>query len=122
MASTVVFTGLPVFPIMSFKSSVIGLITKYRIVLFSKSICEESKLTKDFFDAHHIPYKSVEVDNYHHSVLETELRDLTGWKHYPYVFINGKVVGSSAVIMKMHKLGLLQKEIGIYKMEGVRKD
>jgi glutaredoxin len=86
-------------------------------VMFSKKNCGECDITQEYFNEYKAPFTMIKVDDYEHlegyDDFRKELRDSTGAKQFPIVFIDGKYVGGLRQVMSMsstNKLADLYKE------------
>ena len=87
-----------------------GIIKENRVVLFSKTFCPFCNKVKDRLKSKFIPYKAVELN----LGTETEmnnyqdlLKEMTGQRSVPNVFINGTHIGGCDDTLKLDDEGNL---------------
>lgn len=78
------------------------LIRQNCIVIFSKSFCPYCKMAKEVFDKMNVSYKAIELDSRQDGVeIQDTLRDMTGARTVPRVFINGQCIGGGTETKKL---------------------
>ena len=97
---------------MDRNTSVKNLIKKYKMVIFSKTYCQYSKLAKKILSLYNVKnLKVVELDklsNYKMISIQNELKKITKHCTVPQVFLNGKFLGNCENIVNLEINGQLK--------------
>lgn len=84
------------------------------VVVFSKTYCPFCKATKSLMEDLKIDAKIIELDEIDNgAAIQDALKDLTGQRTVPNVFIKGQHLGGNDVTQAAAKSGKLQKLLGI---------
>ncbi|KAK4437263.1 Glutaredoxin-C1 [Sesamum alatum] len=78
------------------------------VVVFSKTYCGYCNRVKQLFSQLKVTYKVIELDEESDGdEIQTALAEWTGQRTVPNVFINGKHIGGSDVVVAKHQQGEL---------------
>ncbi|XP_064422400.1 thioredoxin reductase 3 [Latimeria chalumnae] len=92
------------------KSKIQSLIDRNRVMVFSKSTCPYCDRVKELFKSLEVEYHTVELDLAEDgSSIQEMLKEMTGQKTVPNVFVSKIHVGGCDKTIAAHKGGLLQK-------------
>jgi glutaredoxin 3 len=84
------------------------------VVVFSKTFCPFCKATKSLMEDLKIDAKIIELDEIDNgAAIQDALKDLTGQRTVPNVFIKGQHLGGNDVTQAAAKSGKLQKLLGM---------
>ncbi|CAH0725729.1 unnamed protein product, partial [Brenthis ino] len=84
-------------------------ISQDKVVVFSKSYCPYCVLAKEVFKKVQQPIKVYELNERNDGdAIQDNLREITGFRTVPQVFINGKCVGGGTDVENLYKTGKLQ--------------
>ncbi|OMJ91553.1 hypothetical protein SteCoe_5929 [Stentor coeruleus] len=84
---------------------------EYKVLVYSKSDCEDSQKVKNIFRQNNVTFEYFEVDNMSEGPhLLTILQKITSSTNPPFVFIKGKFYGSSKEVSDGFARGELNKE------------
>ncbi|CAG9564684.1 unnamed protein product [Danaus chrysippus] len=84
-------------------------ISQEKVVVFSKSYCPYCTLAKDVFSKVKQPIKVYELDEREDgSVIQENLKKITGFGTVPQVFINGNCVGGGSDVKNLYDSGKLE--------------
>jgi glutaredoxin 3 len=84
------------------------------VVVFSKTYCPYCTATKNLMKELKIKAKVIELDEVNNgAAIQDSLRDLTGQRTVPNVFIKGEHLGGNDVTQAAAKSGKLQKMLGM---------
>nr|XP_002125050.1 glutaredoxin-like [Ciona intestinalis] len=83
-------------------------ISKNKVQVFSKTYCPYCKMAKDALKAAGIDYNVMELDNRSDgSAIQDVLKEMTGARSVPRVFINGKCIGGGSETKALQVQGKL---------------
>ncbi|XP_071733924.1 glutaredoxin-like [Rutidosis leptorrhynchoides] len=89
-------------------SKVKQIISSNPAVVFSKTWCGYCQKVKQLFKELNVSYKLYELDEESDGgEIQAALKELTGQSTVPNVFIGGKHIGGSDVVMEKHRAGQL---------------
>lgn len=89
-------------------------INEYQVLLYSKSFCENSRISKQLLRKNSIQFEYFELDNMNDDgQAQSALQTFTGKKATPYIFTNGKFYGSLKELQKGLETGDLFKKLKI---------
>ncbi|XP_054835527.1 glutaredoxin 2 isoform X1 [Eublepharis macularius] len=78
------------------------------VVIFSKTTCSYCNMAKKLFQEMNVNYKAVELDTYENgNQFQDVLRQMTGGRTVPRIFINGNFVGGATDTQRLHREGKL---------------
>ncbi|KAJ2945652.1 hypothetical protein O0L34_g484 [Tuta absoluta] len=84
-------------------------IKQEKVVVFSKSYCPYCTMAKDVFGKVKQPIKVYELDQRDDgSYIQENLKDITGIRTVPQVFINGTCVGGGSDVKALYESGKLE--------------
>lgn len=96
----------------SLQAVVMGYIQANNVMVFSKSTCPFCKKVKTLFDSLQIKYYAIELDQIDNGAeIQSKLKDMTGQKTVPNVFIKQKHIGGCDDTLKLHKDGKLKTTV-----------
>ena len=79
------------------------------VVLFTKGYCPHCKEAIALFDTMKVSYKNVDIEkNPQMDAIQDYLKELTGARSVPRVFIGGKFIGGCDDTKALHSAGKLQ--------------
>ncbi|KAJ7353844.1 thioredoxin reductase [Desmophyllum pertusum] len=82
------------------------------VMMFSKSYCPFCKKVKDLFKSINVTFSAMELDLLDNGpTIQDKLKELTGQKTVPNVFIRGKHIGGASDTIKLHTDGKLMELI-----------
>ncbi|OMJ85965.1 hypothetical protein SteCoe_12597 [Stentor coeruleus] len=85
---------------------------EYKVLVYSKSDCEDSQKVKQIFRQNNVTFEYFEVDNMNEGPqLLALLQKITSRKNPPFVFIKGKFYGSSREVRNGFASGELSKAL-----------
>ncbi|CAH0393855.1 unnamed protein product [Bemisia tabaci] len=85
-------------------------IPKEKVVIFSKSYCPYCKMAKEVFDKLSQKYYALELDQREDGEeIQDVLKEITGARSVPRVFINGNFVGGGSDVKALQEKGELVK-------------
>lgn len=91
-------------------------INEYQVLLYSKSFCENSRITKQLLRKNSIQFEYFELDNLNdEGQAQAALQTFTGKKSTPYIFIGGKFYGSLKELQKGIESGDFFKRLKVNK-------
>jgi glutaredoxin 3 len=93
-------------------TSVKDLIAQNKIMIFSKSYCPYCTNAKNLLQQKKAAFCSLELDKESSEVCDTatsQLRELTGQKTFPNIFINSKHIGGFSDLKKLNDEKKLDK-------------
>ena len=88
------------------------LINQYPVMVFSKTLCPYCRTAKEILSKYPLEkkYHVLELDQISNGDhYQTELKNLTGDRTVPRIFINGKCIGDEDDLKDFEKQGALQK-------------
>ncbi|KAJ6649669.1 Glutaredoxin-C4 [Pseudolycoriella hygida] len=92
------------------------MITKDRVVIFSKTYCYYSDLAKEQFNKLNVPFVAIELDEREDGrVIQSILEEMTGSSTVPRVYIDGEFIGGGTDVFKLNKSGKLKEMLHIQK-------
>ncbi|CAO1338333.1 unnamed protein product [Diamesa tonsa] len=81
-----------------------------KVVIFSKSTCPYCTMAKEQFQKLKVDYLAIELDSRSDcSDVQDALRELTGARSVPRVFVDGNFIGGGTDVKKMYEDGSLAK-------------
>jgi glutaredoxin 3 len=84
-------------------------IAKFPVVTFTKSFCPHSQKVKTLFTQNNIPFQDFQLDGRPDmDAIQDVLREITGGRTVPRVFVGGKFVGGGDDTVKLFNEGKLQ--------------
>lgn len=96
----------------SLQAVVMGYIQANNVMVFSKSTCPFCKKVKTLFDSLQIKYHAIELDQMDNGAeIQSKLKDITGQKTVPNVFIKQKHIGGCDDTLKLHQDGKLKTTV-----------
>ncbi|KAL3098991.1 hypothetical protein niasHS_000979 [Heterodera schachtii] len=69
--------------------------------------CGFSRNVKLVLDLHHVPFRDFDV--LEDEALRHDVKEFSDWPTIPQVYVNGKFVGGSDIVVQMHKDGEIDK-------------
>jgi glutaredoxin 3 len=94
---------------MEAKTFVQSQIAKFPVVTFTKSFCPHSQKVKKLFTDNNVKFQDFQIDGRPDmDAIQDILKDLTGARTVPRVFVNGKFVGGGDDTVKLFQEGKLQ--------------
>lgn len=85
-------------------------IAQNAVVIYSKSYCPYCTMAKEVFDKLRQPYDLIELDQTSDGdAIQNALKDLTGIRTVPQVFVKGKCIGGGTDTQNLFKQGKLQE-------------
>lgn len=82
------------------------------VMVFSKSTCPFCKKVKNLFDSFQIKYLAVELDQMENGAdIQATLKEMTGQRTVPNVFINKTHIGGCDDTLQLHKDGKLHEAV-----------
>ena len=92
------------------KAQIEDLISTNKVMLFSKSYCPFCKATKKLLDSKKVEYVAYELDlEPQGAALHAQLKDISGHKTVPNVYINGKHIGGNDTMQELEQAGKLDE-------------
>jgi len=89
-------------------SEIKNMITKHRVVIYSRKTCPFSRRAIAAIETLGVPYKVIELDDSVHSQnLLKALHDLTEGQTLPRVFVDGKFIGGGEKTVALVNAGHL---------------
>jgi len=76
------------------------------VIIYTKSWCGYCKRAKNLLDKKNVAYEEVDVSKV--EAVENYIKNQTGWKTVPQIFINDKFIGGCDELYDLEKEGLLE--------------
>ena len=90
------------------KASIQADIANEKIIVYSKSYCPHAGATKSLLNGNNVTYKLVELDVVANgSAIQDALKDISGQRTVPNVFIGGKHIGGNSDVQALNSQGKL---------------
>lgn len=95
---------------MPTKDEINATISSNDVVMYSKTYCPYCKMAKSALDSLDIKYELIEIENLS-DMDQTQdiLKEMTGARSVPRVFVKGKCIGGGTETKNMAKSGELKK-------------
>lgn len=77
-----------------------------KVIIYTKSWCGYCKRAKNLLDKKNVAYEEVDVSKV--EAVENYIKNQTGWKTVPQIFINDKFIGGCDELYDLEKEGLLE--------------
>jgi glutaredoxin 3 len=92
------------------KTNINQLVNQDKVVIFSKTSCPYCFDAKEVFDKIGQKYTVVELNNHPQGPqVQDALKEMTGARTVPRVFVNGQCIGGGSDTVNMYKTGNLEK-------------
>jgi len=99
------------------KTNINQLVNQDKVVIFSKTSCPYCFDAKEVFDKIGQKYTVVELNNHPQGPqVQDALKEMTGARTVPRVFVNGQCIGGGSDTVNMYKTGNLEKILSKEKM------
>jgi len=96
------------------KENVNSLIKQDRVVIFSKTTCPYCWDAKKAFDGLGQKYATIELNQHPQGdQIQDLLREMTGARTVPRVFVDGKCIGGGSDTVQLLKSGELSRMLGL---------
>jgi glutaredoxin 3 len=103
------FTTTAAGPTQMAKEFVQTQISKFPVVTFTKSFCPHSQKVKSVFTQHQVQFQDFQLDGRPDmDAIQDVLKETTGARTVPRVFINGKFIGGGDDTVKLCQEGKLE--------------
>ncbi|QDZ17768.1 glutaredoxin [Chloropicon primus] len=100
-----------------FVKQVEQIVTGSPLVIFSKTTCGYCARAKSLLDSMKVTFNAVELNQIENGAeVQNALKEITGQRTVPNIFIKGKSIGGCDDITRMHQQGKLEerlKEAGV---------